>query len=413
MRDGTPGAACCGETSLIHEAQPRGASWLFVLPWDLHHVGGVNQVVMNLAHEMGRGGRLTPLVGINKWRQRTVAGRAHEGIPVIRFWVPSPWTERAPWRNLARYVLTLPFTLLRLRQMLRRHGVRVVNVHYPGSSAVTWVLLRRLGLFDGRVVLSLHGLDVRSQRDARGLPRLLWRYALNRADQVVACSDGLREETLALFDLDGHNMSTIHNGIDESTLLARIGETRSAPLPTSRRYLINIGTYEHKKGHDTLLEAFADVARRHADVDLVVIGRDGETYPGLVRRSEQPDLAGRVHLFRDLHHSLTLHILAHAEFFVLPSRDEGFAVVLLEAAAFGKPIIATDVCGVAELIEDRATGRIVQPDEPAALAEAMHEYLEDVAGSRGMGARLRAAVHALHPWQAKCAAYLALAHDGG
>ena len=84
-----------------------------------------------------------------------------------------------------------------------------------------------------------------------------------------------------------------------------------------------------------------------------------------------------------------------------PTRDEGFALVLLEAAALGKSIIATNACRVAELIEDRATRRIVPPDSPGTLGDAMIEVFADMRNSPGMGERLRPAGQSLHPRRAK------------
>ncbi|MEQ8663730.1 MAG: glycosyltransferase family 4 protein, partial [Gammaproteobacteria bacterium] len=305
--------------------------WLFVLPWEPHHVGGVNQVVLSLADALRADARLAPLIAINRWGQRNVARSEYQGFEILHLWSRTPWVARRPWRGLATWLVTLPFTLARLALLLRRFEVRVVNVHYPSLSACNWVLLRRLGLFDGTVVLSLHGLDVRSQCDDGGPARALWRYLLMHADHVVACSDGLRDETIAAFTLPGHVGATIYNGIDEAVLQAKIGNAATHPLPTTHRYLVSIGTYEHKKGQDVLLAAFTRLAARYPDLELIVAGRSGHALPALREAVTAAGLAARVHLLCDLHHADTLRIVRDAELFVLPSRNEGFSVAVLEA----------------------------------------------------------------------------------
>ena len=391
-------------------ASASKGTWLFVLPWEPHHVGGVNQVVLSLATELRARGTFVPLIGVERWGQRRPEYRAQreQGVDVLHLWSRTPLVPTRPWRSIMAWLFTLPATLLRLAVALHRHDVDVVNVHYPSCGALNWILLRKLGLFPGRVVLSLHGLDVRSEYSARGLSRWLWQRTLDGADHVVACSDGLGEETIRAFQLRSDVVTTVHNGIDEAIISAKIGRAATGALPTSRRYLVNIGTFEHKKGHDILLTAYASIAHRHEDLDLVIIGRDGATLPELRATIADLGLAHRVHLLRNLPHGETLHILRHAELFVLASRNEGFAMALLEAAALGRPIIATDVCGVDELIEHGTSGLIVHADDSPGLASAIESLLTDIPRARAMGTRIQRLVEERFNWRDKCAEYVAL-----
>jgi glycosyltransferase involved in cell wall biosynthesis len=303
---------------------------------------------------------------------------------------------------------TLPLTLFRLSVLLRKHDVRVVNVHYPCLSACNWVLLRKLGLFDGVVILSLHGLDVRSQHSVTGIPRRLWRFLLQGADHVVACSDGLRDEAVTAFDLPEHLGETIYNGIDKAVIKAKIGSTPRKLPPTVRRYLVNIGTFEVKKGQDVLIEAFIRIAPRFPTLDLVIAGRGGDTLPVLTRTVASAGLSHRVHFLSNLQHGDALRLVQDAEIFVLPSRDEGFSIAILEAAALGRPIVASDVCGVSELIQDGASGRVVPPGDSARLAEAIEELLNAPDRAIAMGENIRRVVEEHYSWRDKCGEYLAL-----
>ncbi len=391
-------------------SSPSPLRWLFVLPWEPHHAGGVNQVVKSLAREMGARGGIAPVLGVNRWGQTRPERGEHEGIAVLRLWSPAPWTARRPLVGALAYLLRLPYTLLRLARLLRAEKVAVVNVHYVNSAALNWVLLRRLGLFRGRLVLSLHGRDLRNSLIEGRMTRVLWHLLLRGADAVVACSDGLREEATTAYGLAPARVRTIHNGMDASALeQARAAASKSGSHPpTARRFIVNVGTYEHKKGHDLLIRAFASLADRYPDVDLVIVGRDGETFSECNALIGTNGLGERVFLLRNLGHGQTLDILSRAEFFVLPSRNEGFALVLLEACAFGKPVIATDVCGVAELIDSDAAGRIVAPEDSAALAAAIRGFLDDPEAAAAMGQHGRDLVRTRFTWRERAAEYLEL-----
>src|SRR5207237_5173582 len=111
----------------------------------------------------------------------------------------------------------------------------VVNCHYVGSCEFTWIVAKWLGLFKGKVFLSLHGLDIRTLATLRGFRRTLWGWALRQADAIVACSEGLAAETIAEFQLSREKVITIHNGVDAGRLARMEAATpaveRTAPGP--------------------------------------------------------------------------------------------------------------------------------------------------------------------------------------
>lgn len=384
--------------------------WLFVLPWELHLVGGVNQVVINLARAFALRTDIEPLIGINRWGQTRPEHDEHAGLPVLRLWSPQPWTERRPLIGALRYILRLPATLCRLFILLRGERVAVVNIHYLNIAALNWLLLRKLGLFQGQVILSLHGRDLRNSLHASRAERALWRYMLCAADSVVACSAGLQAEIEQAYDLPAGTVVTIHNGIDVHLLEATRVTARPAGaiIPTRRRYIVNVGTYEHKKGHDILIEAFRRIASLYPDLDLVIVGRSGDTFDATCMQVAKAGLASRVHLLRDQPHGDTLAIIKQADVFVLSSRNEAFAMVLLEASAFGTPIIATDVCGVAELLGEHGHGRIVAPDDPAALATAIREFFDHPAPTPAIETKMRQLVLQQFTWHQRSEEYLEL-----
>lgn len=165
---------------------------------------------------------------------------------------------------------------------------------------------------------------------------------------------------------------------------------RSLGLRRDARMVAGVGHVTHRKGFDLAIDA---LARLDPGVHLVVVG-SGPEEEALRRRAEGLGVAARVHWlgFRD---DVT-ELLRACDLFVLSSRNEGMANVMLEAMAVGTPVVATAVSGVEEALGERAgappAGWIVPPDEVEAMARAMAEALAappDARASRVAEARRR------------------------
>ena len=387
-------------------------TYLLVLPWDLHgDPGGVNQVVKSLYDGIARDGRLVPRVLALSWdalapvEEIDAAGRS-----VIRFRVRGLIERGSFLASVVRYLVLLPRELWRVWRLVRRYHVAVVNCHYIGTSEITWVIAKMAGVFRGKVILSLHGRDIRTLAMLTGIRRRLWRWTLQRADAVVACSEGLAIETMSEFRLQPLHVVTIHNGFDYERLARPPGPDESTPLRHGNGpSLLNLGTLEHKKGHDLLLRAFQNVVDRFPNAHLTIMGRGAETTASTLRLVEDLGLNHQVTIRIEAPHDVALSTLKAADVFVLSSRNEAFSVALLEAGAFGKPIVATDVCGVAELIQDRVTGILVPPESVDGLTRGILAMLDDPKAAAEYGRRLRERVSTKFGAEQTCRSYLRLA----
>src|SRR5688572_20674672 len=114
-------------------------TYLFVLPWDLQVAGGVNHVVCGLYEGIARRSSLQPRVLQNTWDAKEPDESVDAyGRAIIRFRIRgSLGTSGSIARDLARYIAWLPFELLRIRSLVRRYDVRVVNTHFIGSTELT------------------------------------------------------------------------------------------------------------------------------------------------------------------------------------------------------------------------------------------------------------------------------------
>ncbi len=163
-----------------------------------------------------------------------------------------------------------------------------------------------------------------------------------------------------------------------------------------------IGTLEPRKGQDVLLAALALLPA--AEVAVKIAGRALD--PAFVR---QLPADPRVEFLGALEHAAAVGLLRAADFLVLPSRDETMPLVLLEAMSLGKPIVSTDVGGIAEWLRDGENGLLVPPGDPAALAAALRRLLGDSALRARLGRAARATFEehfALERYGARMAAIL-------
>jgi glycosyltransferase involved in cell wall biosynthesis len=156
--------------------------------------------------------------------------------------------------------------------------------------------------------------------------------------------------------------------------------------------LVTVANFVPMKGHRWLIDAMPAVLARNPHATLILAGSG----PGLAAARERvaaAGLAARVRILGPRADSVDL--LALSDVVVLPSvAAEGLPIVLLEALALGKPVVATRVGGIPEVIQDGETGLLVPPGDPPALADAISALLADPTRAAAMAARGRAAVRA-------------------
>jgi glycosyltransferase involved in cell wall biosynthesis len=401
------------ETQWDISASPRPRH-CFILSWPFELTGGVNQTVLNLIVEFQKAKQRLgePLALELTWSSKP-CDTLDSGAERTYLQLRSPCVHGRPFSSALGFVFHLPATLLRLRRLCREKRIGVLNKHYPDLEAVNLVLLKLLGFFDGKVVISLHGSDIRSALQETGLARRVWRFLLRNASTVVACSDGLKTEAKQLEPRA--NVVTIYNGIDVERFSAHSDpKFRWQPELKGKRIIVNVGQFEFRKGHDILLKAFRRVREAHDDVALVLAGFPGPTTEPVRNMIRDLNLSDSVFYLGSLAHEKIYDLLKHSTLFALATRwrkgsmGEGFAIALLEAAAAKLPVVATASCGVEEIIRDGETGRVVPLEDDAALATAICELLDQPDTARAMAEKLYAVVREQFTWENAAEQYAAL-----
>jgi glycosyltransferase involved in cell wall biosynthesis len=214
-----------------------------------------------------------------------------------------------------------------------------------------------------------HGSDVRMARKVNGADRGRSRRALKAlqdSNEVVAVSQELASEIALL----GRKAEVIRFTVDPSRF------TESS-MPAGSPLLLFVGRVSRAKGVDLLLQALTLMDRKDARLRLV-----GPETSEIDARLEAKRLGieDRVEVIGEVMQADLQSHYGAASCLVHPSRSEGLPCVLVEALLCGRPVIATDVGGTGELVNDR-TGRLVPGEDPAALAKA----IDEVIGERDRG----------------------------
>jgi len=227
------------------------------------------------------------------------------------------------------------------------------------------------------------------ERRRYAVVRALERWQTRLSKTVISPSRSLADMVIRDWDLDANRVHLMPTGI-ELPLAGADG-----PLPEgvgNNPYVLYFGRLEVRKGVVTWIHALPDVLGRNPGLDAVFAGDDlkldGVPFSEYGRR-RCGDQAARLKFLRRLPQSSLFPLIRNARLVVLPSRWENLANAALEAMALGRPVVATEGSGFAELIEHGVTGWLVPPDDATALANAVNTALSDPARLREVGEAAR------------------------
>jgi glycosyltransferase involved in cell wall biosynthesis len=294
--------------------------------------------------------------------QAQLNGVKHHGIPMsCRFDI------RALWK---------------LIQLLRQEKVDLLCVHGYKSAVMGGWVGRRLNI---PVVAFSRGYT--SENLKVTFYEWLERQALRMVSGIIFVSEGQRKKMEA-FGMGGKRSWVVQNAISvESFQTSQGGNLKKEVLERlgiidERKMVVSAGRLSPEKGHRLLVEAIGKLRGNSSDTHFVFCG-DGPCKKDLEKQSKELGISEICH-FAGFRRDLK-DIFQTMDLMVLPSLTEGLPNVVLEAFACAKPVVATRVGGVPEIVEDGVNGILVPPERPDLMAEAIVKCLELPEKRRMMG----------------------------
>lgn len=232
---------------------------------------------------------------------------------------------------------------------------------------------------------------VMSSRQHRWMAQRVFRSAR----MVIANSQNTRRIVHDQWHVPDDRLRVVHPGVDTERF-------RPAPLsPNVRQSLgwqnhtvvLTVGRLQQRKGHDMLIRALPAVRARIPDLLYAIVGR-GEETERLAQLARESGVSDCVQFLPDANDDMLVACYQQCDLFALPNRAvgsdiEGFGMVLLEAQACGKPVLAGDSGGTAETMDPGRSGLVVDCTAPAPLAASLTELLLDATCRRQMGEAAR------------------------
>jgi teichuronic acid biosynthesis glycosyltransferase TuaC len=298
------------------------------------------------AERFGDWGRLARIPGREERHGIDIHHPRYPVIPRIGMAVAPLLLYQASRRALARLVAAgLAFDL--------------IDAHYvyPDGIAAVW-----LGRHFGKpVVITARGSDLTELPDYR-VPRWFIRHAIARADGLIGVSAPLRDRLIAL-GADPAGTVTLRNGVDTAVFRPVDRHGARAALGLTRSTLISVGSLIERKGHHRTIEAMRDLP----EFELLIVG-EGPERAALEAQIARLGLGARVRLLGPRPHAELPQLYGAADAMVLASSREGWANVLLESMACGTPVVASNIPGNPEVVQEPAAGLVIEANTPAGIA---------------------------------------------
>ncbi|MDX2161512.1 MAG: glycosyltransferase family 4 protein [bacterium] len=266
----------------------------------------------------------------------------------------------------------------RLIPLLRRERPDIVHTHLLHADLYGIPAAKLAGV--RRVVTSRHNDDAfRRQPHWRAIHAAQWRMV----DQGIAISDAIRAFSIAVESAPPSKITRIHYGLPSAPPAAPPDLRAALGIPPGTPLIGMVGRVTAQKGMRYGLIGFLQAADTFPDAHLVIVG-DGDERAALESLVADRMDAKNVHFLGWRADAAAL--MGAFDVFLMPSLWEGFGLVLLEAMAAGKPVIASRASAIPEIVVDGATGLLVPPRDPDAITAALRHLLADAGLRAQMGA---------------------------
>ncbi len=330
-------------------------------------IGGVRNVVLNLAERLDK----------SKFEVVVCSLCEH------KVWDKNFGASGVETRNFRMRNLFDIGAILALSKFIRDNRFHIVHTHLPRADFYGRLVARLCHV--PFIFSTVHSAEKHREKKHKFLHSFLDKISMGFANEIIAVAESVKRHIIDKQGIDSDKIVVIRNGID-------IGRYAGSGNPevTRREFGFHnnsvivgvVGRLNKQKGLAFFLRAACEVLKVEKRVQFLIVGEGPQRYE-LERLSKRLGIDQWV-VFSGFRADVP-SVLSVMDIFVMPSLVEGFPLSLLEAMAVGKPVIASNIGGIPEIVKDRESGILVPPRDPEALAEAIVELLKDRANWKVMG----------------------------
>jgi glycosyltransferase involved in cell wall biosynthesis len=268
--------------------------------------------------------------------------------------------------------LAFPWHIYKLYHFCQNNHITLIHAHH------------RYFDFIGSIVAKLLTIPIVTSVQSKVYSKRLLSY---RANHFIAAGETIKKHLITKFHIPAEKISVINNFIDEADYDSLVADReefkKELGIFGNRTVIVFIGRFSKEKGIDVLLQAFRKLQAEYFDLQLLLVG-NGEERKKVVEftKTKLKDVK-----IIDAQENIAPYYQI-ADIIVLPSRVDPFPLVMLEAGFMEKPLIGTNVDGIAEFIKDGQTGVLVGPGNRDDLVAGLSKLLDSAPFRLGIAERL-------------------------
>lgn len=312
----------------------------------------------------------------------------------------SPEIEVHPfktWLGMAKFYIT-PGIINKAREEIRRFNVVHLHNYRTFQNIIVFHYIKKYGV---PYVLQAHGSlpRIMSRQKLKQMYDNIWGYRLLKGASRVIAVTKVEAEQYKSMGVSEDKVEIIPHGIDLSefdNLPARGGFRKKYGLSDSEKIILYLGRIDTTKGLDLLAKTFTGLSKGVDNARLVITGPDDGYLPALKKLIKELKIEEKVLFTGPLYGQDKLNAYVDADVYVLPSFYEIFGITVLEALACGTPVIITDRCGLADVINGQVG--LVVPYDQDQLQDALLRLLTDDDLREGFGKRGKSLVRKKFNW---------------
>jgi len=332
------------------------------------HVSGVTTTVDKQIQKLAEMGHRIKLF-CPKFKKQSRAGQdLPKNIDIIRL------PANVPFPGYSTFSVSIPTVTKSLKE-IRKFRPDIIHIHTEGG--VGWEGLICAKIRKIPIITTLHTFLAHQEYlkhwkidKFESFQKIAWKYILmihNQAKLVICPSLAMKKE--AVENGLEVNAKVIANGIDLSEY-SKVAKASPDKTSENKFHFIYVGRVAVEKSLPVLIKAFKIIAKKQPKTKLTIIG-DGPALAGLREMVNHQHLAGQVIFTGQIPHNQLMNsdLISSANTFITPSKTENQPISVLEAMAFGLPLIGVDALGMGELIKHKKNGFLAEPDNHRQIAQ--------------------------------------------